>query len=214
MICRAAALGLMALAPMTAARADDSAGGAASLVEKVRVSRALYDIGMAQSDPLLVLAAATLRKGAAVQDEGLQPVGRAPADGAAWVTWLDMARDAARLAEDDPALKEKAQQLGLVAARGRRDGPARTDDYVSPGQKNVYFSVAFRGGKFAHVYVEGSGATDLDLYIYNGKGQLICSDTDASDRSYCGWIPGTNEAFSITVLNKGDAPNTYSLITN
>lgn len=195
-----------------------AADGHSPAIEAVKLSRALFDIGMKQEDPLLVLAAAQLRLQAGVQEteshnNGLAPVNRASPASGGWITWSDMADAAAGLAENDPALLEKAQQMG-IGARGRRDGPARTDDYVSAGQKNVYFSVAFRGGKFAHVYVEGSGATDLDLFIYNGKGQLICSDTDASDRSYCGWVPGATEPFSITVVNKGNLSNAYSLITN
>ena len=72
-----------------------------------------------------------------------------------------------------------------------------------------YYNVRFFGDEKAWVYVDGDGDTDLDLYIYDENGNLICSDTDYTDRMYCEWIPVWTGRFRIEIRNLGDVYNEY-----
>ena len=70
-------------------------------------------------------------------------------------------------------------------------------------------------GDYAEVYVEAKEtASDLNLFVRDGRGRLVCSDTDISAIAYCGWRPATSEFFTVEVVNRGPAASSYSLVTN
>jgi serine/threonine protein kinase/uncharacterized protein YhfF len=84
---------------------------------------------------------------------------------------------------------------------------------VQAGSTDVY-KLAFVVGEEATVLVEGDGDTDLDLYVLDESGSLICADTGPTDRMLCSWIPATTGEFRVEVRNLGDVYNDYSLQTN
>ncbi|MEM7190027.1 MAG: hypothetical protein AAF439_10495 [Pseudomonadota bacterium] len=201
-------LGLFACASV--AFADDDAP---SGVKLSALSGDLFNTAMQMSDPLLAIAAAKLRKQVAFTDSDLVPEGgeATPAEWTAWEEMLSVARD---LAGGDPSILELAEDVAAEGARGRLESPAQVGGAIDTGEKLIYRNVTFEGGDYAEVYVEGSGTSDLNLYIRRAGGQLVCSDSDASDRTYCGWLPEQTSAFDIEITNKGGALNRYTLITN
>ena len=72
----------------------------------------------------------------------------------------------------------------------------------------------FKAGEYAEVYVEANDGSDLNLYIYDSAGRLVCSDTDESSISYCGWRPAEAGEFTIKVENRGGGDTGYALMTN
>ena len=186
---------------------------AASAVKTAELSARLYAIGLDQSDPLLILSAARLRK-------TLAPVAtdRAAIDGTAAegtpLAWEDMLASAKALAGEDATL------LGLIAdaqaetVKGVASGPVYNIGSLSNGGNDTYPPIEFRGGEYAEVYVEAKAATNVNLTILDDRGRLVCSDTDISHIAYCGWTPASGGTFTLKVDNKGPVSAAYALMTN
>ncbi|MEM6660970.1 MAG: hypothetical protein AAF666_02225 [Pseudomonadota bacterium] len=182
-------------------------------VELSALSGDLFEVAVRMHDPLLAIAAAKLRKRIDFTPGTLVPEGATPAT-AQWTEWTEMLETAKAMAGGDAALLDLVDDVAAESTRGRLESPARVGGEIATGEKLIYRDVTFQGGDYAEVYVEGSGTSDLNLYIRRVGGQLICSDSDASDRIYCGWVPDQTTAFDIEITNKGDAANRYTLITN
>ncbi len=184
-----------------------------SPVQVAALSARLYDLGMAQGDPVLVLAAARLRK-------SLAPVqaDRRPEDGAAAteapLTWAEMADAAEDLAAEDEALIGLIEDLRVETTKGVASGPVYNIGSLAAGKTDTYARIEFRGGEYAEVYVEAKSPVDLNLAVLDAQGRLVCSDTDRSHIAYCGWRPDAAGAFTLKVENKGRAGTGYALMTN
>ncbi|WP_319824622.1 hypothetical protein [Thalassovita sp.] len=189
---------------------------AQSPIQTARLSAELYLAGAQQSDPVLILAAARLRKSLT-----LQQVDRAPEqDGAADINaeqpvdWEQMLDAAAELAAGDDALLGLIEDTRAERTKGVATGQVYSITSIRAGGTDTYPPLTYTGGDYAEVYVEGQAATDLNLFVHDAKGRLVCSDTDISAIAYCGWRPAQSEGFTIIVRNKGGAASSYSLITN
>lgn len=73
------------------------------------------------------------------------------------------------------------------------------------------FDVACNGGELTAVSVRGDGDTDLDLFVYDGRGVLVASDTDGSDRCLVSFYAITGGTFRIVVRNFGDVYNEFDI---
>ena len=73
------------------------------------------------------------------------------------------------------------------------------------------FYVTFRGYEDAAVIISGDGDTDLDLYVFDGNGNLIGSDTDGSDDCVVRFMPYWTGTFRIEVSNLGSVYNEYHI---
>ena len=202
-ICLAAALA----APLAAS------AEAPSPVRTAELSARLYDAGLAARDPLLVIAAASLRKQIAPEPGARQAEGAAPEPGAP-LGWQDMLATAEELAAGDEALLGVAGDVRGHAFKGVASGPVYNISALSSGRTDSYPAERFVGGEYAEVYVEAKSTTDMNLRIYDDKGRLVCSDTDRSHIAYCGWTPQSDGDFVMKVENNGPAAATYSLMTN
>lgn len=76
------------------------------------------------------------------------------------------------------------------------------------------YRITFVGGEPAIVDLRGSGATNLDLFVYAENGSIVCSSRHSSDRETCEWLPALTSAFLIEVRNLGSTANSYELWTN
>ena len=81
-------------------------------------------------------------------------------------------------------------------------------------QHTDVYTVTFRSGQEAWVYVSGDGDTDLDLYIYDENGNLIDSDTDSTDECLCTFTPRWTGQFKIKIKNRGNVYNEYQITTS
>lgn len=115
--------------------------------------------------------------------------------------------DAAVIAQIDGLVEEGARKKGAI------DGPQRGESRVRAFGTDSY-EVNFRGGRSAEVLVTGDGDTDLDMFIFDENGNLVCSDDDRTDQCYCRWNPRWSGAFTIKVKNLGDVYNQYVIVTN
>ena len=179
----------------------------------------LYAIGMANSDPLTVLAAAKLAASVAFTDveREMETTGEEVADGP---DAADAPKDAAAMFADAKALAGEDETLvGLIedaeaeGSRGRIGGASRTLSRM-PGGRTDVFKVPFYGNSYAEVAVIGDGDSNLNVLITDENRNTICYDVSWSDKVYCNFTPAWNGYFYITVQNTGRSRNSYYLLTN
>ena len=205
-----AGLALATAAPQPAA--------AQTPLKTAELSAQLFLTGVEQSDPVLVIAAAKLRKSL-----NFRQVDRSPDSAAATtdmpapqapLSWEQMLDVAAGLSTGDDALLGLIDDIRSENTKGVTTGQVYSITSIRAGGTDTYPPLPYTGGEYAEVYVEGQSSADLNLYVHDAKGRLVCSDTDISAIAYCGWRPATSEGFTIIVKNKGGAASSYSLITN
>lgn len=181
-------------------------------LKQAEASRVLYDTGVATRDPLLVLAAAKLRRGL-----GLSPTDRMAEDGTPGDGALDadaMLATARDLATGDDMMLGLIDDVASENTKGVVSGPVYNNARIGGGQTDTYRAVPFEGGTYAEIYVEAKGSNDLNLKVTDDQGRLVCSDTDASAIAYCGWSPRSTGDFTIAVQNASGGSADYALITN
>lgn len=74
------------------------------------------------------------------------------------------------------------------------------------------FQEYFVGGVRASVVISGDGTSDLDLYIYDQNGNLVCQSISNGDDEFCSWSPVWTGPFIIKVKNRGSYSNRYTII--
>jgi len=111
------------------------------------------------------------------------------------------------------ALADRVSSLLEERKRGRVPGPIVVRNRV-PAYSSQTYTWQFYGGEVARVAVSGDGDTDLDLYVYDARGNLIGSDTDSSDDCIASWVPIWTGTFHVKVVNRGSVYNDYALATN
>lgn len=183
------------------------------------MARDLIEYGRKNNDALALIVAAQMRQSVGLTEVDRKPTteeggGSADADDTPELTVEAILDEAKTMSGDDEMIVGLADDVMASATKGRTVGPGY-NVVTLPGQAvDSYAGVSFDGGRYAEVYTEGSGRTNLDLYIYDENGNLVCSDTDSSDIAYCGWTPRWTGGFTIKVINRGNSSNRYALITN
>ena len=214
---RFAASVALALAPALGMPADAPAApteDAASPLRLMELSRRLYETGRALEDPLLLLAAAELRR--SVDLRPAAPRGRVAeaATDAAVLTWQAILDAARAVAGEDPAVARLIADTEDARPRGLVTGPVYSIAVLEGAGTARHGPYPFAAADFAEVYVEGEGTSNLDLFVRDAQGRLVCADTDLSDIAHCGWRPAEAGDFTVIVRNLGTAANRYALMTN
>ncbi|MBL9048697.1 MAG: hypothetical protein JNK19_01110 [Tabrizicola sp.] len=184
-----------------------------SPVKVAELSARLYAMGVEQSDPLLILSAARLRKTLAPVATDRAATEGTPGEGTP-LSWEEMLASAEALADGDEALVGLIDDIRAETTKGVASGPVYNIGSLTNGRNDTYPPIEFRGGEYAEVYVEAKAATNLNLTVYDDRGRLVCSDTDISHIAYCGWTPAQAGSFTLKVENKGPASASYALMTN
>ncbi|MCI0485988.1 MAG: hypothetical protein L0229_05260 [Blastocatellia bacterium] len=102
----------------------------------------------------------------------------------------------------------------LAPAYAGAVGGSRYGQYSIRPSGTHTFQIAFRGGEYAKVVVDGDGSTDLDVYIYDRWGRRVAFDDDYLDYCYTEWYVGRTAVYTIKVVNRGGYFNYYELATN
>lgn len=181
----------------------------------------LVQYGKARNNPLALIVAARIKKEISVKQDTSRKressEGEADADakagGATLETPEQILAAAKELASERPDVIALAQEVADMTGRGRVGGPGLTRDRVRARGSDSY-RVSFRGRERAAVAVTGDHDTDLDLYVYDENGNIICSDTRPGDHAECHWTPRWTGSFVVKILNHGRVSNRYVLMTN
>ena len=174
-----------------------------SAVKTAQLSAELYAAGLAAGDPVLLIAAAKLRKPLRFRGEGEAPLG-----------WEAMLAAAESLATGDAALLGLIADVRAEGSKGVASGPIYSLGRLASGGVDKFPSVGFAAGEHAEIYVEAKVETDLNLRVFDSQGQLVCADTDPSPIAYCGWTAADDGAFVMQVENMGPQDTGYALMTN
>jgi hypothetical protein len=197
---------------------QDAAKSGDATAKMYAMARDLVEYGRKNNDALALIVAAQVRQSIGLTEVDRKPktegTGSAEVDDTPELTVDAILAEAKSMSGDDEMIVGLADDITASATKGRTVGPGYNVVTLPGNSIDSYDGVSFDGGVYAEVYAEGSGRTNLDLYIYDQNGNLICSDTDSSDIAYCGWTPSWTGPFSIKVVNRGGKSNKYALITN
>ncbi|WP_309664680.1 hypothetical protein [Tabrizicola sp.] len=184
-----------------------------SPVKVAALSARLYAVGLEAQDPLLIIAAAKLRKTIAPTPTDRTATGGQTAIDAP-LGWDEMLASAEPLATGDEAMLGLIEDVRAETNKGVASGPVYNIGALPNGSDDTYPPIEFRGGEYAEVYVEAKSSTNLNLTVLDDQGRLVCSDTDVSHIAYCGWTPATGGTFTLRVENNGPTATNYALMTN
>ncbi|MBY5972125.1 hypothetical protein KUV28_07190 [Ferrimonas balearica] len=193
---------------------------AQSVIRNAELSARLFEAAQDLRDPMLAVAAARLRKSVLAMQVQRQPVKEGPpAEGIApeprLLSWQRMLDAALEMSGGSETIAKLADDVRFAGTKGVASGQVYSITTISGNGKDTYPPLEYIGGDYAEVYVEAKDTgADLNLFVRDGQGRLVCSDTDISAIAYCGWRPATSEFFTVEVVNRGPAASSYSLITN
>ena len=179
----------------------------------------LFELGIQESDPYLVLTAANLRKRANLRWDSSTFVRQGvdiptkPAE-PILVNWQKMLEVAVTMSRGDETIAGLAEDIRVQRSKGVLNGAVYSEAIIMARGKHSYSNLPFEGGQFAEVFSIARKKTNLDMFIYDGNGHMVCSQTDPSNTSQCGWTPSFTGPFTIVVENKSDVSTAYALSTN
>lgn len=184
----------------------------------IELSRELHDRAIETSDPVLMLSAARLRKDAGMEpgelgelDTGGADLEKPETSAFGWEQWLD---EAVRLSGGSAIIAGLAEDIRLAKSKGLVDPPVYTEALLPARSQHRYSKLTFRGGEFAAIRSEGLGNADIDMFVRDARGAIVCSQTDPSNVNHCRWTPDATGPFQVTLENKSDFADSYALTTN
>jgi hypothetical protein len=203
-------------APSNVAETAEQDAAMVAAIENMAMAQRLAGIGVENGDPILLIAAARLASQVAATESDITP--REPQDVAAdspgMHTAEEMLTAARALSEGRDDLIALIDDAAAEGSRGSVYGSGYYDGYIDGGI-NLYYDEAFYGGEQAVVTLEGHNPSDIDLWVYDEYGNLICSSTGYSSYESCTWTPSWTGDFTIRVENEGHPQGTYfTLWTN
>ncbi len=139
------------------------------LLKRIQTSFALYELGVAQSDPLYILAAAQLRKSIPLSAGTLAPEGGKTEQSEPLLDAKTMLAAAEPLIQGDPALEGLAEDIKAYRTKGVKSGPVYSIVQIKAKGRDTYPGIIFTGGQYAEIYVEGASGTDLNLLVHDAK---------------------------------------------
>lgn len=187
-----------------------------SAIEGMAMAQQLAGIGVETGDPILLIAAARLASQVAAGESELQPreSSQAAAESPGMHSAEEMLAAARALSDGRDDLLGLIEDTAAEGSRGSVYGSGYYDGYID-GYQNVYYDESFFGGEQAVVTLQGHNPSDIDLWVYDEYGNLICSSTGYSSYESCTWTPAWTGNFTVRVENEGHARGTYfTLWTN
>ena len=220
MMLAATSLGAAANEPKGSNVADKAGAESESsaAVRQLYLADEVADYGHEARNPMALIVAAEMITQASARD--VEQAKTTGGKGTAGDKAAKPARDVASLLGEARALS--GQNAALLAAidrvaasesKGRSNGPGQVSERVLAGDTDSY-TLRFDGEEQAAVVVVGDGDTDLDLFVYDENGNLVCEDADTTDTMLCEWTPRWTGNFTIRIKNLGRVYNAYEMATN
>lgn len=172
-------------------------------VKVAELSAQIYAAGVEAGDPVLLIAAAKLRKSVVFRGAGEAPLG--------WEAMLAQAQD---MAVGDETLLGLIGDVRAESSKGVASGPMYRIGALASGGVDTFTGIGFAAGDYAEVYLEAKSDNNLNLRVLDGTGRLVCADTDPSPIAYCGWTAAGTADVVVQVENLGPQDTGYALMTN
>jgi hypothetical protein len=102
----------------------------------------------------------------------------------------------------------------LVTAQAGTERSVQAADvqgHVLPAYTTHTYTRYFQAGETITVLVSGIGITDLDLYVWS-PAALLGADEDGSDDCVVRRTAPLSGSYRIQVVNRGGAPNIYTIL--
>lgn len=99
------------------------------------------------------------------------------------------------------------------ACAGRVPMPGSNNTCVGPYGNVTYFET-FSGGQLAMITLDGDGSTDLDIFVYDERNNLITFGIGPTDHEFVSFTPLWTGVFRIEVRNLGARTNCFQMSTN
>ncbi len=193
---------------------ENKTGPAHTPVSDTILAQQLIDYGTRTNDPMALLTAVKIQKSYENEPAKRKKDEKGGVDSSkkssAVVTTESLLKQARTLAKGQPAILAMIDDVDAASSRGASDGTSEQVERVRARATDEYI-IRFDGGSRAAVGVSGDRDTDLDLYIYDENGNLICSDTDRTDQLVCEWYPSWTGDFRVRIKNLGNVYNRYTL---
>ncbi|MEP4433091.1 MAG: hypothetical protein ABJ349_12880, partial [Hyphomicrobiales bacterium] len=158
-----------------------------SIVQRMALSARLYAYSIVHSDPLAAMNAAAIRKSVTLRAAAIGKPDSSLGFGKALLSWQDMLLTARKLANSRADLEALIDDIGAVKNKGLLPGAIISKAEIGPRSSRKYFDLKFEGGAYAEVYSEGHDMANIDMFIFNEAGDLVCAETDLSPVSLCSW---------------------------
>ncbi|MGF1625564.1 MAG: hypothetical protein ACFCVH_11825 [Alphaproteobacteria bacterium] len=186
-------------------------------VHELTLAQQLAIYGVENQDAMSLIVAAQIMDQYLLSDSDLQPRdsrGEIPEGVTPVISSVSDILAAARdLAGDRQDLIGLIEDVEAGGSRGSIYGEGSYEDYIGP-YDSIAYDEGFFGNERAIVTLNGWDDTDLDLYVYDEYGNLICEGASYTSSEYCEWTPRWTGNFTIVVYNNGGIENSYSLWTN
>lgn len=213
--------GLVALSLSAGAFADHhegkAEGDAVQAGMDLAMANQLASYGDRNSDAMALIVAASIKQGIGSTDEEGEKESEGDGEmeekeeGAG--NGVDDILDRARaLAGDNPELGGMIEDVAAMGSRGDVAGAGCYNDRVWSHNTDTW-TITFTAGS-NYVDLSGDGDTDLDLYVYDGSGRLICAGESYYDDEFCSWRQYNTGYMYVKVKNLGGVYNVYDLCTN
>lgn len=206
---------------------SDGETAASGPAESVRLAHELYRYGDEAEDALAVIVAARILGGVEFEAGEAESMAE-PAEGTTETASADqpdsmipdsaeMIERARELAGGNDALGQMIDDVESQRSKGRV--PYALKDYeswVAPGYVRTLGpkGMIFAGDRPAEVIMVGDHEANLDLFVYDENGNLICRSTSAISIESCSWRPRWTGPFRLKIVNKGRTPSAFVLSTN
>jgi len=82
---------------------------------------------------------------------------------------------------------------------------------IVQARDSEWFTLRVRANQIVDFALRGDGDTDLDLYVYDGRGNLIARDINPTDRASLRVISHADQTLRIEVRNLGRVWNQFAL---
>jgi len=103
------------------------------------------------------------------------------------------------------ALAAAALTLGVLStaapdARADAEGGPYRMTYTIAARGSVSYNITYRGGELAQALAVAYG-DDIDMEVYDARGNLIEWDRLPDDEPYCSWVPRWTQTYRIVIKN-------------
>lgn len=184
-------------------------------VSDLLMANQLAAYGLAKSDSLALISAASIIKDIPTKPGDVRKDGGAPdekVDGTQF-TYTYLLDKAKEFSGGRKEILDTIKGVESRGARGLETGPVAKSTTVKAHTADVY-SARFKGLEQAIVGVIGKGDVDFNCTVHDENGGLVTSDRSTSSVCAMEWTPIWAGTYKIKVINASSKPIDYLLYIN
>lgn len=192
-------------------------------IKNIQLAYSLADYGWENDSATALLQAAEILSGIPTQEAKIESEQEGTQKGTGDTVAKDYSpekilADARKLAGKDKNIKSWADRIEKAlktVTRGASYGPETWFGMCyGYGSTRTRGRISFDGGRLAEVYIGSSTGADLDVYVYDDRGNLVAYDESYASDAYVWWYPRYTGRHTIIVKNRSPYDTGVILFTN